>query len=112
MRYTVREFELAVAGWIVGQAVQWDRLAWQTAHLMNATGNFKDTRWTARMLLGREPLPDDPRADRAVHDPPPDPEEAEALSAFWADGTGDGLTRGRATPEEMQRAYEEARVTE
>jgi hypothetical protein len=86
-RYTVREFEEAVAGARWRDDIAWDRLGWQTAALMNAAGSTPRSEedelsslrppanvWTSTKLLGRPPLPIDPRLS-----PPEDEEEAPPL---------------------------------
>lgn len=65
--HTPREVEELIEGARWRRARWYDDHAWVVAHLMNATGNFKEAVDVQR-LLGREPLVDDPR-----HAPPAEP---------------------------------------
>lgn len=82
-RCTVGEIERVIAGALWREARAMDALAWQTAHLMNATGNYKEP---VRMetLLGRDPLPPDPRAAPREADGPVSEKAERAMGLLHA----------------------------
>lgn len=107
---TVREVELQLAAAHNRQGRLYDALAWHAAHVMAGQGvTFQGGGpVTAEGLLGRPPLPADPRAAPVTEEPMGEEEQA-ALTDFWAETTETvGVVRGRLTPEEMARARAEA----
>lgn len=85
--------------WRGNQTMQ--QLAWQTAHLMNATGNYKSA-VSAADLLGREPVSADPLADVGIAedtapDLPTDPtgEKAARAAAMLSQAAIEGAMRDR-----------------
>jgi len=92
----VREIEQQIAGALWRRAVARDDLAWQTALLMNATGNFKE-RITMDTLLGRPPLPLDERRQQ------PDAAEGDAV-ADAADDDGQAVRAWMRAAEAQIRA--------
>jgi hypothetical protein len=89
-RATVAEIDQVIYGAHWRESVAMDRLAWQTALLMNVAGSKPRDHdaWTPALLLGREPLlldPDAPAEDEPVdpdaptEEEPVDPEAAERI---------------------------------
>jgi len=77
-RHTPREVEEMIDGAIWRLAQAQDARAWQTALLMSATGNYKEP-ITVEQLLGRPPLPLDPRQKPVAEtEDAPEPSEKAA----------------------------------
>lgn len=106
-RCTVREVEQMLAGYALRRAHERDLLAWQAVYLMRATGNYsKETILTERTLLGRDPLPLDPRwmGDRAEL---AEGWERDLATARTEAQAGKGSI-GRLSAEELDLAYEQS----
>lgn len=110
-RCTVREVEQMMAGYALRRAHERDLLAWHAVYTMQATGNYeKGNLPTLRDLLGRDPLPVDPRWTRE-----PEPIDVDAAhqrelneaTAQAAAGTG---VIGHLSAEALALAYAQAHV--
>jgi hypothetical protein len=108
-RCTVREVEHMIAGYVLRRTHERDLLAWHAVYLMQATGNYsKDTQLTARTLLGRDPLPLDPRWQPEVNAEAA--WERDLAQARIEAQVGKGVI-GKLSDEELDLAYEQARIT-
>lgn len=97
MRHTPLEVEEQIDGaaWRVG--IAYDLAAWHALQV----GAKREGRVSVRDVLGRAPLPLDPRRQVAEEGP-----TAEEMALFDRAGIPGGI----ATPEEVERAYAEVGV--
>lgn len=96
-----------LAGYALRRAHERDLLAWAAVYLMRATGNYsKETILTERTLLGRDPLPLDPRWMGERAELAEDWERDLAMARTEAQA-GKGSI-GQLSAEELDLAYEQS----
>lgn len=102
-----------IAGYALRRAHAQDLAAWQTMYAMQASGNYKpEDLPTVRTLLGRDPLPLDPRwhePDESLTD-----EELERLAEDDSEARvqtfqAAGYPTGRVSPEEYEQMLRESK---
>lgn len=92
-----------IAGYVLRREHERDLCAWHAAYLMQATGNYKSEDLpTASKLLGRDPLPLDPRwqgPDESLTDAELEQLAQDESEARLATFRGAGYPTGRVSPE-------------
>lgn len=106
-RYTPREIEQHITGGILRLGQAWDLAAFVAASIMNSFSSFGGAPMTARRLLGRAPIPLDPRRPRPdVEDETGPTRDQERL---WDRA---GYPAGQLTDDEMDAMHAELEAAE